>query len=137
MIKNMVVSLVLFLSLDTIWINLIAGEFYIRQLDQIGRFNEAGEFDLRIVPGLLVYVLMALAIEIFLFRNESIKTLRQYLVNGALLGLIIYGVFDLTNRAILDLYPMQMAIVDMIWGTLLFTTVAGIQHEIRLRLTFM
>ena len=55
----------------------------------------------------------------------------------ALLGFTMYGVFDLTNRAILEHYPMPMVVVDMMWGTLLFMITAGVNHEVRTRLTFM
>jgi uncharacterized membrane protein len=38
--------------------------------------------------------------------------------HGALFGLIVYGVYDFTNLATLRHYPVQLAVVDVAWGTL-------------------
>jgi len=37
---------------------------------------------------------------------------------GALLGLIAYGTYNLTNHATIKGWPLTMTIVDMSWGTL-------------------
>jgi uncharacterized membrane protein len=36
---------------------------------------------------------------------------------GALLGFVVYGVYDFTNLATLRHYPVKLAIVDVAWGT--------------------
>ena len=77
MIKNLITTLALFLALDTIWLKLIAGDFFAKQLGPIGRFSADGGFDVRLGPAIAVYVLMAIAMEVFLFKNESINNLRQ------------------------------------------------------------
>ncbi len=38
---------------------------------------------------------------------------------GAVLGLVAYGTYDLTNMATLKGWSWELAIVDMVWGTLL------------------
>ncbi|MGU3575316.1 DUF2177 family protein, partial [Brucellaceae bacterium C25G] len=41
------------------------------------------------------------------------------LFNGALLGLVAYGTYDMTNLATLKNWSWSLSIVDMAWGTFL------------------
>lgn len=38
----------------------------------------------------------------------------------ALLGATVYGVYELTNHATLDKWPIWMVVVDTLWGAVLF-----------------
>lgn len=37
-------------------------------------------------------------------------------INGALLGLICYATYDLTNQATLRHWPVQLTLIDIAWG---------------------
>jgi uncharacterized membrane protein len=41
----------------------------------------------------------------------------QALLMGALLGLVAYGTYDMTNMATMKGYTLRVALVDMGWGT--------------------
>ena len=47
---------------------------------------------------------------------------------GALLGLVTYAAYDLTNLATLDGFPFKVVVVDMVWGTVLCAAVSGITY---------
>ncbi len=130
-------SLIFIFVLDALWINWGGGQFYARQLREIGRFTPDGGFDVRLAPGLFVYILMALGIEVFVFQNKALTTLQEHMFYGGLLGFIIYGVYDCTNRAILEAYPLEMVLVDMAWGTFLFTAISALNFQLRHRLNFL
>jgi uncharacterized membrane protein len=73
----------------------------------------------RIIPAILVYVLMPFAVTYFaILQSKSIKDAG---LKGALLGLTIFGVYDLTNLATLDGWTIEMAIRDILWGIIMFT----------------
>ena len=38
---------------------------------------------------------------------------------GALLGLVAYGTYDLSNYATLDFWQLPMTVVDIVWGAVL------------------
>jgi len=57
------------------------------------------------------------------FQAQSVS---QALLRGALLGLIAYGTYDLTNLAVMKGFTTKIAIIDMIWGTVLTGTVAAL-----------
>jgi uncharacterized membrane protein len=44
---------------------------------------------------------------------------------GALLGLIAYGTYDLTNHATLQGWPLALTLVDMAWGATVSALAAG------------
>lgn len=50
--------------------------------------------------------------------------------NGAALGALVYGVYDLTNHATLQRFPLSYALADWIWGTFLFATVAAVAKSV-------
>jgi len=47
-------------------------------------------------------------------------------MRGAVLGLIAYGTYDLTSLAVLQGWPVNLSIIDMIWGAILTGASAAI-----------
>jgi uncharacterized membrane protein len=44
------------------------------------------------------------------------KSFMMAIGRGALLGLIAYGAYDFTNHATLAKWPVQVTVVDLLWG---------------------
>ncbi len=78
-------------------------------------------FYLLFVIGLVVFVILP-AIQ----KHSWI----QALFLGALLGLISYATYDLTNLATLKDWPVLVTIVDMFWGAFLGGAVSLISYLI-------
>lgn len=47
------------------------------------------------------------------------STLLATFVSGAALGLVAYATYDLTNHATMKQWPLQVTLIDMVWGALL------------------
>jgi uncharacterized membrane protein len=60
---------------------------------------------------------------------ERHSLLRAVLL-GALLGVVTYAAYDLTNLAVLEGFPLAMAVVDVIWGAVLCGTVSGVTYRV-------
>jgi uncharacterized membrane protein len=131
-LKQLSVSAVAFLVLDYIWLGFIIRPFFMRQLAEIGRFGPDGNFDVLLGPALIVYALMAVSIPLFVMPrlNPEASLWMAFLIGGAM-GLFAYGVFDMTNYAVLKNYPLPFALVDMAWGTFLFGAVTVITKLVR------
>ena len=43
---------------------------------------------------------------------------------GAVLGLVAYATYDLTNQATLRVWPTHITLIDLAWGVVLTTTAA-------------
>lgn len=72
---------------------------------------------IRMIPAALVYILMIGAV--WFFAVEPSKTWLEAAGRGALIGLAMYGVYDMTNYATLTAYPLAFALSDMLWGAFL------------------
>lgn len=129
-IKAFIASLIIFAILDFIWLGKIAIGFNTEQLQEIGRM-ENGELSVLKLPAVLVYLVMAMALTVFAAPHIQSDSLVISLIYGALLGFAAYGIFDLTNLAILKNYPLKFALVDMAWGTFQFAAANGILFSIR------
>jgi len=128
-IKYLALTAVLLLFGDIVWFK-IAGSFFKEQIGTIARL-ENGNLSPRLGAAAGVYILMTLSCYFFVFFWAPPETAGAAWARGAFLGLSLYGVYDLTNRAILETYPIPMAAVDMAWGTFLFSTVAVIVFQAR------
>ena len=104
-----------FIVVDGIWLGLVMANFYRTQLVHIGRIVD-GKFAPNWPAAALVYVLLGLGIAVFVVpRAHSLATAAAL---GALFGLVVYGVYDLTNYSTLAQYPLVLTIADIAWGTL-------------------
>jgi uncharacterized membrane protein len=45
---------------------------------------------------------------------------------GILLGLAMYGTFDLTSKSIFEAFTWSYAIVDMVWGMFVVTATTAV-----------
>jgi uncharacterized membrane protein len=108
--------------LDFVWLTLIAKPFYIDKLSRIGRI-EGGSLKPVLWPVVFVYLFIALGIVHFAIPSAEASVGGTFLA-GAILGLVIYGIYDFTNYSTLKDYPLALAFADIAWGTFLcgFTT---------------
>jgi uncharacterized membrane protein len=114
-IKLAVLGAVAFMLLDGVWLGLLMKNFYREQLAPIVRLADGG-----IAPNwpaaIVVYVLLGAGIALFVVPNAA--TVPSAAGRGALLGLVIYGVYDFTNYSTLRQWPFVLTLADTAWGTL-------------------
>ena len=58
----------------------------------------------------------------------------QAWLTGAFFGLVVYGVYELTNLAVLDGWPVALVAIDMAWGTFLSAVVSVLTYAVVQRL---
>jgi uncharacterized membrane protein len=109
-----IVGLVVFAAVDMTWLSLMVGRVYRPALGDLLAPN------VNLPPAIAFYVLYPLGLLIFAV-SPSLRagTPAQAALYGALFGLFAYGTYDLTNHATLRGWPLQLTIVDMIWGGVL------------------
>ncbi len=118
----------LFIGFDKIWFY-FSGNFVKDQIGSIMNMNN-DQINVRIPAAILVYILMSIGLYYFVFALKAPNSLYVALVRGGFLGFIVFGIFDFTNRAILKHYPWEMVLVDIIWGTILFSVISGVLYYI-------
>jgi uncharacterized membrane protein len=124
-LKQYLISLIVFLGIDSIWLLFVAKNFYWTHLGYLMAKNPnmvaAGLFYVINIVGMLIF-----AINPALQKN-SIMTAA---ILGAVYGLCTYATYDLTNLATIKDWPLIVTIVDMIWGTVLSASVTVVAYLI-------
>jgi len=75
---------------------------------------QGSALQVRWLPALLIYILMPIAL--YLWAKGT--TVREAASKGALVGLVLYAFYDLTNYATLQGWTLDMTITDILWGVL-------------------
>ncbi|MEP7056268.1 MAG: DUF2177 family protein [Caldimonas sp.] len=104
------VTAVVFLALDATWLSLTAERLY---RPALGHLMQAG-FDL--FPALAFYLVYFAGIVVFAVAPAAGRW-RAAFGHGALLGLVAYSTYDLTNQATLRGWPWHVTAADLCWGT--------------------
>ncbi len=105
------VALLVMGALDALWLGYVARDFYRQEMGSLMAPQ------VRVLPAALFYLgypagLVTLAL-VPLPESTSVA-----LGRAALVGLVAYGAYDLTNLAVLRGASVKLALVDMAWGTL-------------------
>ena len=118
--KTILLILVIMLLLDSVYLFLtksIFGELVAKIQRTAMQFRMEG--------AIVVYLLLALGLYYFIVKPGLSAW------EAGLLGLVIYGTFDFTNYAMLKNYDLKIAIMDTVWGSLLFALTTLLVGELR------
>jgi uncharacterized membrane protein len=111
-------SIPVFFIIDMIWLVLIAQSFYQKRIGHLMEISWG--------PAILFYLLFLLGLTIFAsYPAWEQGGVAQAALFGGLFGFFTYVTYDLTNLATLKGWPLDMVIVDILWGTFLGALVAA------------
>ncbi len=112
-------SAIIFVILDGIYLNLIKGYFN-KQIKLI----QGSDIKMNFIAVAVTYILLIFGLNYFIIqKHRSVK-------DAAILGFIIYGVFELTNLALFKNWSLLTVIIDTAWGTTLFALTTSIVYKI-------
>jgi uncharacterized membrane protein len=138
---KLLITCILLIILDIVWFSFSLDPIYRPTFLKI----QGSPLDLRLSAGIVTWFLIAVGIRSFVVGGGSVggsgggsvgsnvsgsDTTAATLYKGALLGFIIYGVYNGTNYATLKDYPISTAIADTLWGTFAVATVSLITKNI-------
>ena len=107
-----------FVVVDAIWLSTMGG-WYRRMMGDLLLP------DFRLAPAVVFYFLFLAGLIIFAVGPALEQgKLGTALLYGALFGFFTYVTYDLTNQATLTRWPLELAVVDIAWGTVLSATSA-------------
>ena len=104
--------LVTLLVLDAGWLTAIAPT-----VRALWASIQGSPLQIRWIPAAVVYVL--LMVGTWFFAVQPATSILAAAGRGAALGLVAYGVYDMTLYATVTKYPLSMALSDMVWGAFL------------------
>jgi len=106
----------IFLAIDYIWLGVVMSKFYKNELGVLARVSN-GSLTPVFWAAAIVYVLIPLGAVLFaLPRVSQENPISTALLWGFIYGIVLYGVYDMTNYALVNKWSLKMSIVDILWG---------------------
>jgi uncharacterized membrane protein len=103
-------TLVIFLGLDSLFLSQVGPHLY---RPEIGPLLAE---QVRLAPALAFYVLYIAGLVYFaVFAGVSDGWTKAFM-NGAILGLVAYGTYDLTCYAVMKVWTLKVTVLDLAWG---------------------
>jgi uncharacterized membrane protein len=117
--KEIIILGIVLLLLDYIYISTFSNHFR----EQIYKVQNK-PLKLNIKSAVLSYILLILGLYYFILKeNKSLK-------DAFLLGIFVYGVYELVTITLLKDWKWKTVIIDTLWGGILFTTTVYITRNI-------
>lgn len=119
MIVKLLLILIIMLGIDSIYLKLISNYFN-KQIKQI----QGSIIKLNIPSAVLCYLFLAIGFYYFLVKTKSTN------IDAFILGMVIYGVYETTNKAIITNWKWKTVVLDTVWGGILFVFVKMIYDKL-------
>ncbi len=128
-LKLYAIALPVFFAIDMVWLGLVAKNFYAKQIGFLMKSN------INWPAAIIFYLLFIVGLVLFVISPALEKHSWMYAVLfGALFGLITYATYDLTNLATMKNWPLVITIVDLIWGSVLASSVSIVTYFIAVKI---
>jgi uncharacterized membrane protein len=116
-VKVFFCTLIIMAAIDFLWLGLVATKLYSSHL---------GTMAFRWPAAAVVYILLPLGLVLFILPRLGSGPRAKSILWGALFGLVVYGVYDLTNLSLLPQWSLKVTIIDILWGMFLYAIVSFI-----------
>ena len=124
-LKLYALTVPVFFIIDLLWLGVVAKGFYQKNLKYIlspnVNWTAAIIFYLMYIAGILIFAVLP---------GVAKDSVRHAALWGALFGFFTYATYDLTNLALLKDWPLNIVVVDILWGVVLCTVVAMLSFYI-------
>lgn len=116
----MLVSAIVFITIDSIYLNFMKNYFQ-KQVQSV----QGSAININFLGAALCYVFLIIGINYFIIKP------RKSVSEAFLLGLVIYGVYETTNYALFKNWSLATVFMDTLWGGLLFAITTYIINILR------
>ena len=116
----MLVSAIVFLTIDSLYLQLMKNYFQ-RQIQRV----QGSSLKVNFLGAAICYVFLIIGINYFIIKP------RKSVSEAFLLGLVIYGVYETTNYALLKNWSLVTVFIDTLWGGILFAITTYIVNMLR------
>lgn len=117
--KELIISGIILLVLDGIFLYANAHMFQL-QVAEVQRVS----LQMKPLGALICYALLIFGLYYFIIRqHKPVK-------DAVLLGILVYGVFETTNYALLKNWHMKTMMVDTLWGGILLGLTTFLTYEL-------
>lgn len=116
--NRLFISTIILLLLDIIYLNFMTGDF-----KEMVKNIQGLPIAPRTAGAIVSYILIIWALNKFILDENKTP------MDAAILGLVIYGVFDSVNYAIFRNYSIKVGVMDTLWGAILLATTTYLTYS--------
>ena len=118
--NKIIIIFILLIIIDYIYLSNIGKPLFDKQIKLI----TGNDMKINLIGVILSYLIVCFGLYYFVLKDKKSIT------DAFILGLVMYGTFDMTNLALLDKYSIYVGLIDMLWGGFLFATITYIYNNI-------
>jgi uncharacterized membrane protein len=118
-IKTIAVTGIVLLLLDSIYLRAIKNMFEL----QIAAVQRVA-LQFRLLGAVICYIFLIGGLYYFILRTH------RPIQDAFLLGLVIYGVYETTNYALLKQWKWEIMAIDTLWGGILFALTTFVVYSV-------
>lgn len=116
-----VVVLAVFLAIDAVWLTNAGRLLYVPEIGSLLKDRP------NLVVAFIFYMIYAAGLLVFVVQPAlSQPGVLKAMLWGGFFGFVAYATYDMTNLATLKGFTTRIAIIDMVWGTVLSAAVSGL-----------
>ena len=120
--KTYILSSILFVIIDAIFLSIMSKRF-----NTMIKNIQGSTISLNLPNAIICYLFLMFTINYFVIKDKRTIT------DAFLLGLGIYGVYEFTNAAIIKKWNLTNAVIDTVWGGVLFATTTLLTYKLKER----
>ena len=109
-LKMLILTGIVMFTIDILFITYIFSHEYKPLIKSV----QKSKLEVNFIAAFITYIIMIVGIYYFIIKD------RRSILDAVILGMIIYGVFAGTNYSLLKNWTLKVAVIDTIWGGILF-----------------
>ena len=121
MTYSLIISSILLVLIDSVYLSMIGKPLFEKTVAAI----QGSKLVVNFPPAIFTYILMAIILNYFIISASKPA------FDAFILGFCVYGIFDFTNLAIFKNYTLKTAIMDTLWGAILFYVTTLITYKVK------
>lgn len=118
-IKTILISGIILVILDAIYLN-TTKEMFGLQIAQVQRVA----MQINLVSAIVTYILLIAGLYYFILKT------RRPVQDAFILGIVVYGVYEFTNRSIFKKWKWSTVAIDTLWGGVVFALTTYITYKL-------
>lgn len=116
----LLISAIVLISIDFLYLQAIK-PYFLSQIKKV----QGTPVEIRYLGVAICYILLIVGFNYFIVKP------RKSASDAFLLGMVIYGVYETTNYALLTNWSFATVLIDTLWGGILFGSTAYIVNVLR------
>lgn len=119
-IKKFLILSLIFTAIDIIYLKTMSSHFK----SLVKKIQGGTDMKFRLLPAIPCYLFLIFGLQYFIINKKG------SVLDSAILGWVIYGVYETTNAAIFKDWDLKSVVIDTSWGGTLYALTTFIYYKL-------